>query len=728
MFGLFGKWHDDNGDINFDALNINQKELICITTIKVNEELYKITRMGKTDKGKKNLSIHTFLHKLNKESGIYESEIGKSKDNTEKIINQLIGTVSDFLNTTVYLQKHNENNFFYLSPKKKLKILSRHCGVEIIDKFYLYANEHKTFLNKTIKDKKNGIETLKSELGFDKIKSDVKKNHQPILNKEVLNKKIMDMEYGISKIDMEKDNLHDQKKNVSQEELDDTIDEIKNKLKIKGDIPISKLLTLLVKKKAEYEEIVNNCKNKLEKIVNVDDLEKSIKEDEHKLLAIKKYLKDNEFTDDYQEKQLIKNVELQYIDEIISLLDGLIKNNCGKCQNILLNKINHYQKLKENKIKSMQHGISFKDIKTIQMNQEEISNRMMSNKNKLIKKREEINDLKREINNNCIYRDEMSNYHENLTNLVNYINDDQTIKQTIKELENKKDEFKEKLKIYNAEMFELNLKINLLENNNIDLIKKEEEVKILEDNLELYKSYCQIMSTDGLYAHILSPFVNLIEEKVNMILKSISNMKMEFYINKSKSKSKIKDFKQELLIRYLKNDGNLGPRSFCGAEVLFATLAFKLVLREVSKISTTNFFAIDEGLSAMDGKNRDDMLEPITLLMESKNKFVFVIDHNEIIKLIGQNEIIVEKDKYGFASVFSMNMNQKEMIKDAIDKELDDLMINTLVKIDTEYTMEENNIEDTLKNIMNGVDDEEVTVNKKKVGNKAKKVGIKIVT
>ena len=173
----------------------------------------------------------------------------------------------------------------------------------------------------------------------------------------------------------------------------------------------------------------------------------------------------------------------------------------------------------------------------------------------------------------------------------------------------------------------------------------------------------------------------------------------------------------ELAINHIFNDkSKLGTTSFCGAELLFSTIAFKLALRDISKLAKPNFFAIDEGLSSMDSVNVSNLLKPIAELLESRNKFVLVIDHNEIIKTIGQDEIVVVKGKYGFADVFNMNYNSKEMVRQMIDNDLVEMSIDSSVKVDTAYSDAEDNNEET------------VEVKNKKQVKKNKKQWIKIAT
>lgn len=133
MFTLFDKC---SRGLRTDVLNLNKTSFHCRMTIDVNGTEYVIMRSGKfPKKNAKNIKIDAHLWKINQESVSDDDQYlllnGVDRNDTNKLISDLIGTYDDYIMTTFCLQK--EINFIDISQSKKKEFLMRMMKLNIFD-------------------------------------------------------------------------------------------------------------------------------------------------------------------------------------------------------------------------------------------------------------------------------------------------------------------------------------------------------------------------------------------------------------------------------------------------------------------------------------------------------------------------------------------------------------------------------------------------------------------
>jgi DNA repair exonuclease SbcCD ATPase subunit len=175
-----------------------------------------------------------------------------------------------------------------------------------------------------------------------------------------------------------------------------------------------------------------------------------------------------------------------------------------------------------------------------------------------------------------------------------------------------------------------------VEKNNFENYKSRlEEVKNAEKIYKKYSLYLQAVHRDGLPAKIIRKKLPLVNNKINSILSSIVNFKVEMSV--TVKGDIIEGF-------YFRNDkSDMLPLSFAsGSQKFISSIAIKDALHYMSNLIKPSLNIIDEGFGSLD----DDLIVGIiTVLQYLKNKYknVIITTHRNEIKDSVDNIIEVYK-------------------------------------------------------------------------------------
>ena len=139
-----------------------------------------------------------------------------------------------------------------------------------------------------------------------------------------------------------------------------------------------------------------------------------------------------------------------------------------------------------------------------------------------------------------------------------------------------------------------NLKVNktIKEKELQKSIERNSSISLLEKKKKVYKRYLDIMGTKGgLQIDLISKSLPIIENKVNQILYSVADFKVE--INMS-------DNNVDINLIYPKNKPWTVDLA-CGFEKFITSIAFRIAIMDISRKNKPTFFA-DEGWSNLDAE------------------------------------------------------------------------------------------------------------------------------
>ena len=534
--------------------------------------------------------------------GTKENLEGEQRRETDKLIEDTIGSYDDFMLTIVATAKNLED-LMETKPTQRGRLLTKFIGLEIIEK--------KEEINKSLmsefksKMKSNFFNTKQLELDNEEYKKNISDNR--ITNKE-----------NGTKLNEVLDKI-----NTAKEKKEDLLGK-----RYSIDDEIKKVNPDTLKKEIEGLTIKGvTLKNTL------DGINDQIK-------VIPKFSYDEDVHEEYRTDEKTLLVEKNGIESTIKTIGKLIKDLkegeiCPTCKRAL-DEVDHSSEIKENE-KLLK--VKEKELKSIVTKIEKICDKLTKISEQ--KKNSDLNDrLSLTKDKTEIEIDRMRvDYREKTSLLKDYERNSDFIEenrkleskilgynQLIDTLEVEKDKIKSK--IQNIENDSKNKKEKITENNSlIEQIKKEEVV------LKIFEVYNRMIGKNGISKLVLSSVIPIINHELSRLLDEVCDFEIQLEIND----------KNEVDFLLIKNDIIKKLRTGSGLETTLASLALRSVLGRISTLPKPNVIVFDEVL----GKVANTNLDHVKIFFDKIKKMyeiIFLISHNPIVQDWGDKIITVEKN------------------------------------------------------------------------------------
>lgn len=534
--------------------------------------------------------------------GTEENLEGEQRRETDKLIEDTIGSYDDFMLTIVATSKNLED-LIETKPTHRGRLLTKFIGLEVIEK--------KEEINKSLmsdfksKMKSNVYNTKELELEIEDFKNTISENR--ITNKEndkILNEKI-------------------QKIKEAQEKKEDLLGK-----RYSIDEEIKKVNPVTLKK--EIEDLTNTgveLKEKLEEITS-------------QIKDIPKFSYDEDVHEEYRTEEKNLLVEKNGVESSITTIEKLIKDLkegeiCPTCKRAL-DEVDHSSEIKDNEklLKEKQ-----KEIKKIVSNIDKIYDKLTKiseqKKNSDLYDKLGLSKDKTEIEIDRMrvdYREKTSllkDYERNST----FIDENRKLEskilgynQLIETLETEKDNIKTEIQNINNDT--TNKEEKITENTNlIEQIKREEEV------LKIFDVYNRMIGKNGISKLVLSSVIPIINHELNRLLDEVCDFEIQLEMND----------KNEVDFLLIKNDVVKKLKSGSGLETTLASLALRSVLGRVSTLPKPNTIVFDEVL----GKVANINLDQVKIFFDKIKKMyeiIFLISHNPIVQDWADKIITIEKN------------------------------------------------------------------------------------
>jgi len=649
---------------------VRATHLVNIHTENKDYAKHKIKQLHKTildTSSKLNNDCKSFLEKYNKEDTEIEfenlndkldsnkKERMKLKDsiykNTDNNNNENDTTTLNLEELILYLKEEEENNSVIIKDtNKKIRLLEK-------SNEELYKSRKPSHI--TIPDEIDNSKTYLNELK-DKYKDRLIKNKYKI---ETLNKQILLLKEKEKKITVNNETILELEKTLIKlpEEFNKliepkTLEENETKYKKYLCKWISSL-TLITP-----ETIINQNYTKLCDTPEYKQYKKRATDYfvSKEIETYKTNSNDQEIKNQQKELTLL-NSKLKNELKEITILDTQIKELDQK-QNQYQTKLEHIEN----------------DILNVEDNYN-INNELEANKVKRSNYETRIN-TNQEKNETLIKTQKLINTYENLEKEIKFIEIEMKQKE---ELLLKFENYRDHIENNNSIQKEINLvktelaefeevleevdKQYTIENNNItkytallEQIKKDlAEYKAIEKNLKLYDVYKKSMKQ--LPYILLNKIQPLLEKKVNDLLTIITDFTIKFDISDNKidiylDRPIYNMNKTNTSLNYLKNKNSSKENRYIlinngsGFERFISSLAIRIALLDMSNLPKINFLAIDEGFSAFDTHNINNVGQILDYL---KTKFDFILTISHLTQIKENSDIIIglQKDENGYTKI-----------------------------------------------------------------------------
>jgi len=563
------------------------------------------------------------------------SRNGLSRNDTDKNIRKMFGTLDDFLLTSMASQL-DSLTFIKEGSTKRKEILAKFLDLEIFDKKFKMAKddaadtrgalkrlEGREFdedietANQEMQESLDSIEEHKTRCSqYDQTISDTQKLLEEIENKITsIPVDIIDINAARAELKNKKNQIHTLTKK-SQELAKSNNDNQQLLVRLTSFLEQYNVDNLHAKKQEvdtktnEYEKLLSVLKIKNK---DIDNHRKKVKLLEtHEYDPNCKFCCENKFVKKAHEaKEALPSMIVEVTDlrqQSVALLEQI--------DELDVDKINDYIE-KYNKLVDRKKDVN-QEISVATAGIEGNNSKIEVFKHELVNIGNQINTY--EQNQEAI---------ENLEALVSKRNEYAVlISRTQKACSTCKEELNELYKLHGS--YEQKLQ---------NLADQKQELADLREEYSAYDLFMRCMHTSGISYDIIKKKLPAINEEIAKILANIVNFEVFFENEGNRLNVHIKHPSHE-------------PRPIemgSGAEKTIASMAIRLALLQVSNLPTPNVFIMDEPGTALDAENMDGFVR-ILDMVKNYYKVVILISHLDALKDCVDYVINVEKEN-GYAKV-----------------------------------------------------------------------------
>jgi len=621
-----------NNRKNYNVINQNEDWGSGEVEIAIGHNVYKISR--KSEKYEKKLKGNiTMEAKTDVELSCYnmvmdevKSLNGQTRNDTDKNVRKIFGTIDDFLFTSMASQL-GSLEFISEGSKRRKEILAKFLDLEIFEKKFKKAKEDVADVKgalKLLQGRDFDLEAKEERMRL--AKSEIITNRKQTECNELLEEidkfsaECSDLTTIISSIPTEIIDINEVRQKISStgERLGKVKKENENVL---GEIRASRALiekidsflgTLDVSKLEESQESIDEYLKLIdEKIAEISSAEDDLKRQKRKTKLLDEVPCGEEFShckfirDAYSAKKDM-SATIAFLDSL-KVIKG---DHEGALADLDSEKVaNHLEKATK---------ISKKKEET-ERNISQLELQFAKNKTLTLKLQQDIDK----------YEAMQTEYEENKDAIENL----ESLVARFNGLQKKIATHKKRYEKCNAEALEL-YKVNGTIEQKISQIEEEKETfHDLETKYSAYDLFTRSMHSNGISYDIIKRKLPLINREVAKVLANVVEFDV-FFEDDGK--------KLDILIKHPRYE----PRPIelgSGAEKTIASMAIRLALLNVSNLPKGDIFILDEPGTALDEENMEGFIRILDMIKVSF-KTVLLVSHLDSLKDIVDTQIIIEKN------------------------------------------------------------------------------------
>ena len=628
-----------NSRKNLHLINQTKEDCKGRAEIAINNSVYNIERSS--EKYEKKLHGNVTLEaktdvEFNKFDEVTDEGVslnGLSRNDTDKNIRKLFGTIDDFLFTSMASQL-DSLMFINEGSTRRKELLAKFLDLDIFENKYRMAKEDVTDLRATLKrfegrEYNDNIEDVILQLVENEKET---KKQQKLCNK---------MKKKIASLSEEIDQIQKSIENIPAEVID-----------------ISEVTALLESKKTKERSLESKNKDLLELTGTNTAL----------MAKIDKFLNEDFDIEEMRERKNIianKETELNNLLHNIQSHETLIKNKRRKAK--LLEEVpcgeefSHCKFIKDAYIALKSLEAAENDLGRLKGEKEKATSQIseldpekieqyMQNYGKLVEKKTNLTsnissaELNIQKNKTTILKTK-----QEIADLNNKIAEYEENKEVIENLEGlstEKESLGEQLKSEECnleecqtQIFELYKTHGSIEQQLASLEEEQKELENLRENYAAYDLFMRCMHPNGIAYDVIKKRLPIINSELAKVLANIVDFEIFF---------EAEDKKLEIFIKHPRFDARpieLGS----GSEKTIAAMAIRLALLSVSSLPKPDLFILDEPATALDEENMEGFIRILDMVKSYFNT-VLLISHLDSLKDCVDMTIEIDK-KDGFAYV-----------------------------------------------------------------------------
>jgi len=619
MYGLFNS-NDRGLTTNAHVVNYRKTYGSANITLDVDGKAYRVERLSNryisrrhgTNGAKTDLNLYV----LDEDGQPLQDLSGEQRRETEKDLKDLVGGPEEFMMTT-FAAQGNMNAFLDKGATDRKKLLSSFMGLDILDELYKKIKNEgdgiKALIKRGAQDWDGDISSMSNKIGL------LSENKEVLESQKIdISTKLQDYELklressGASFIDpltisSKENTLEKFRKTLAnnvdtiklfEQELESVEQNIEKYETLRDRIPLENL-----KRRIEMYETLQKTMISLEGQLKREEATLNTQQRSVKLLEEVpcgtlypscKFISDSHKNKKLMEQQLltIKNLQEEYStmsDQLEHLANEDLKSKLDKYEKLVVEiqrlKIKRTQLDSQLEIKTNQLSVLEKDIQALD---------------------EEITTLKLQAS------DSDSEAHSKLKSII------ENLRAEVKSIENK---------IYSDAS-----QIGLLRAKIDNLTEEKHRYEILEKEWEVYEFLLRATSWKGIPTFVMTKQIPRINTELNKILRDVTGFTIELEVDEKNT---------DIYINY--GDTRRPLECGSGMEKMVSSMALRVALSNVSNLSKSDMFIVDEGFGALDSEN----VEAVTSLLHRLKDYyrlILVISHVDVIKDNVDDVIIIERN------------------------------------------------------------------------------------
>jgi len=619
-----------NSRKNLNVINQNKDSCRGKVEILVDGKVYSVERTSekyvKRLKGEETLEAKTDVDfKYVNETGDVISKNGLSRNDTDKNIRKVFGTLEDFLMTSMTSQ-HGALSFLGEGSTKRKEILAKFLDLEQFERKFRMAKEEATDLRGAVKrledrDFEEELTSARTDLNENENVTEQKKKEcsELQLQTEILKgeNEALDIKLRSAPAEMidileVTDSLHERREAYSALELENkalqkdcaTQRELYNKItKFVGTFDIDSY-------RSKSDEVNSLGVQIGEASVKIKDIENSHTTHLKKVELLSEVPCGEEYShckfikDAYVSKQevpgVLRNLEEQHA-QLLRLNDNLKMFNIAE----ISTRIDKYEQV-----------LRKRDETANQIAQCELQ--AEKNQNQMILLQNEIKEgeSKEKV------------YNENKEVIENYSELKREKSANIRKIE----KASKRVTTCDEQLQQLYITHGTYVERVDNIEKQQEELRVMRGEYEAYDLYMRTMHPNGISYDVIKKRLPVINTEIAKVLANVVDFEVFFEEEGNRL---------NILIKHPKHEARpieMGS----GAEKSIAAMAIRLALLNVSTLPKPNLFILDEPGTALDEENMEGFIR-ILDLVKSQFNTVLLISHLDSLKDCVNNQIIIEK-------------------------------------------------------------------------------------
>ena len=623
---------------NLNVINQNKERGVGRVKISIGDKQFVIERESekyiKKLKGEETSEAKTTVE-FNEVDSVMKQVVshnGMTRNDTDKNIRKMLGTLDDFLLTSMASQL-DSLTFIKEGSTRRKEILAKFLDLEIFDNKFKMAKEDASDLRGALKrlegrEYDEDIEEAKeqihqSEVGIEEHSQKCEEYQQQILDTKSL---LSEIENKIASIPLE------------IVDIKETMNALKTK---KNDIrTLLKQNNQLVESNNDNNELSEKLNNFL-KEYDVDNLQNKrktveIKNEEYEVLL--QFLKNkNKDINTYRKKVSL----LQEVPCGESFPTCKFIRDAHKAKDTLPNMLTEVNDIRKQSVQLLE---DIHDLDIDKLNDYLNKYDLLVGKQKEVQHEISVSEL--EIQNNLSKLEVFGHEIENIEKQISTYEENKEAIENLEQLVAKKKKYNTSLEHTEKNCDECQQELNDLyishgscEQKLQSLIEQKSELSELREDYSAYDLFMRCMHTSGISYDIIKKKLPAINEEIAKVLANIVNFEVFFEDDGRRLNVYIKHPKHE-------------PRPIemgSGAEKTIASMAIRLALLHVSNLPKSNIFILDEPGTALDAENLEGFVR-ILDMVKSYFKTVILISHLDSLKDCVDYIVNIEK-KNGYAHV-----------------------------------------------------------------------------